>query len=187
MRILWVCHFVPYPATGHGALQRTHQLLIRSAERQTIGVVALTPSADNDDAQFLAAKQFLGPRLAFLDLIPTSHRVLRSRRLWALGAAVVGRRSFWEHSLWSGAMRNAVVQRIEAFRPDVVHFDTIYLARYMEAVGGCRVLLTHHNIESELLANEHLSSDAACVGSSAAKAGAWLHWKNDLLRWSRRT
>jgi len=151
VRILWLCHFVPYPATGHGALQRTHQLLIRSAESQTIGVIALAPRTDTDDAQLIEARQFLEPRLAFLDLIPPSRGVFNSRP-WAFAAAAVGRRSYWEHSLWSGAMRQTMVRRITEFRPDLVHFDTIYLARYVEAAGGCRVVLTHHNIESKLLA-----------------------------------
>jgi glycosyltransferase involved in cell wall biosynthesis len=34
---------------------------------------------------------------------------------------------------------------------DVVHLDTVFLARYLEAVSGTPAVLNHHNVESHLL------------------------------------
>ena len=41
---------------------------------------------------------------------------------------------------------------LETFRPDVVHMDSLDLSAYLPALRGLPVVVTHHNVESRLLA-----------------------------------
>ncbi len=47
--------------------------------------------------------------------------------------------------------RNAVRKAVTDLQPDVVHFDTLSLAPYLDAIGGLPAVLNHHNIESIML------------------------------------
>jgi glycosyltransferase involved in cell wall biosynthesis len=47
--------------------------------------------------------------------------------------------------------RLAVREAVESIRPDVVHFDTISLASYLDEIGTIPAILNHHNIESQML------------------------------------
>ena len=43
MKVLWLSHFVPYPPRGHGALQRSHNLLKAASTRHEVHFLALCP------------------------------------------------------------------------------------------------------------------------------------------------
>ena len=139
MRILWVGHFLPFPATGHGALQRTHHLVRQVAREFDVTLIALTNNvAAEGDIRAMGVKKC---------------RLFQARGGWWRTPAVfrsgLGARSYWEYLFDVKAMREAVVE--EAQRPGtIVLLDTIFLAPY-----GCEVdapvVVTHHNVESELL------------------------------------
>lgn len=148
MRILWLSHFVPYPATGHGALQRTHQLLMHAAERHTVGLIALAPTASSS-ATLHDAWGALHPRLSFCDLLPLGGwRRIRQGRA-ALSAAL-SERTYWEWLFDDRHARAALSTRLRQFKPDVVHLDSALLSGYAELLSDYRLALTHHNIESDL-------------------------------------
>src|SRR5215217_620545 len=47
MRILWISHFLPYPPTGHGALQRSFNLIAQTARCNEVHLLSLAlPCAD---------------------------------------------------------------------------------------------------------------------------------------------
>ena len=48
-------------------------------------------------------------------------------------------------------MRRHSGQVAQSTRFDLVHLDTILLARYLEALPATAVVLSHHNVESQLL------------------------------------
>ena len=152
MRILWLCHFLPYPATGYGALQRTHHLLLRTAESHDVGVVALSGHGPTSPSLIDEASRYLAPKLAFIDASPVSPGEFRRRRATALVKALTGERPFHERSCWNAGTFESFSERVRRFRPHVVHFDTVHLAAYAAAVAGYPLVLTHHNIESDVLA-----------------------------------
>ena len=45
----------------------------------------------------------------------------------------------------------AVKRAIDEFQPDLIHFDTISLAPYLDLTGSIPAALNHHNIESHML------------------------------------
>jgi glycosyltransferase involved in cell wall biosynthesis len=154
MRVLWVCHFLPFPATGHGALQRTHQLLARTARRHQVGVIAFARAETAAEREMIdRARRELAPQLAFLDVIPLPSGAWQRRRIAAATRALVSRASFWELWFDQPAGRRAVDERLRSFSPEVVHLDTVLLAPYLTQLATEPVVVTHHNIESDLLAD----------------------------------
>jgi glycosyltransferase involved in cell wall biosynthesis len=154
MRVLWVCHFLPFPATGHGALQRTHQLLVRTARRHEVGVIALA-RADTaaERATIEAAHRELAPQLSFLDVVPFRSGRWQRRRVGAAVKALLGASSYWEHWFDQPSLRSGLDERRRSFAPQVVHLDTVLLARHLCRHVTEPAVLTHHNIESDLLAD----------------------------------
>jgi hypothetical protein len=52
------------------------------------------------------------------------------------------------------------------FQPDIVHFDTISLAPYLDEIGDRPAVLNHHNIESTMLLRrsaQESSPAKACI------------------------
>lgn len=142
MRILWLSHFLPYPPTGHGALQRTHQLLVQMARRHEIHLASIVqPGTWADPAP-------LAPLLASAAAFPIPGGW---RRALPAAASLAGGASYWERWFTSGAMRAHVARLVREHAFDVVHVDALFLAGYLDLLGDLPVVLTHHNVESELL------------------------------------
>lgn len=163
MRVLWLSHFVPFPATGLGALQRSHNLLRQAAARHDLVLVALNrtrllPGAD--DLQ--AAREGLGPMLRGLSILPHEGDASRVRRLRSALSAIMGDRSYLESWMQSAAFTAQVVHQIREFAPDVIHVDAVGLIGMVPEAAWSRVVLNHHNVESQLMGRraEHLGTGA---------------------------
>jgi glycosyltransferase involved in cell wall biosynthesis len=152
MKLLWLSHFVPFPATGHGALQRSHHLLKEAAKRHEVHLVALSPPAalrgprDIEHA-VTELSRFTSSVAAFP--LPRDRQAIR-RAVSALRACVYPT-SFWERWYRSGTMLEHLRRVARTVRFDLVHLDIVFMARYLEVLPGVRVVLNHHNVESHLL------------------------------------
>ena len=166
MKILWLSHFVPYPATGHGALQRTHHLLRQAARRHEVHLVSVSQPGTLDAAGLLEADRELATLVASVRLfpLPEDHRGLHRGR--AVARSVAGARSYWDEWFLVPAMAAEVRRLAGAHAFDAVHLDAVFLAPYLDAVPGVPLVLNHHNLESHLLHRR-----AAAHGS---RAGAWF-------------
>src|SRR5947208_1484611 len=158
MRVLWLGHFVPFPPTGHGALQRTHHLLKEISKRHEIHLLALSPpSAPEASRNTRLAVDALSSMAKSVEVFPLRQDPHGVRRALHAAAASVRSRSFWESWYWSRAMYRRVQHVTRSTRFDVVHVDTVFLARYLKAVAGSPVVLNHHNVESHLLSSRATS------------------------------
>lgn len=152
MRILWLSHFLPYPATGHGALQRTHHLLRQTSRRHEVHLVALSPPwVATSPAELEHAVTELSTFTDSVAVFRLPRWGNRIRRVSTAATAWVGPRSFWEHAFRFEPMRRHLRHLANGMRFDVVHFDTILLASYLDAAPSASIVLNHHNIESRLL------------------------------------
>ncbi|MFU8833104.1 MAG: glycosyltransferase family 4 protein [Wenzhouxiangella sp.] len=151
MRILWLSHLLPWPPKG-GLMQRSYYLMRELARHHEVRIVAFRQRAHQPDETWMheamaAISEFAELKDVF-DL-PEDRR-LGGRPLLAL------------HSLFPGPpytirwgmcpeYRDAVQRAITEFRPEVVHFDTVSLAPYLDLCGNVPAVLNHHNIESHML------------------------------------
>ena len=115
--------------------------------------------------------------LAFLhpDILKTQHEIAESKKvlqefcssveyfdLWpkrsrldkflALGAGLASRTPFSVIAHRSAGYARRIREVVSEQTIDVVHYDTIALARFMDSAAGIPSVLTHHNIESQLMA-----------------------------------
>lgn len=151
MRVLWLSHFLPYPATGHGALQRSHHLLREAARRYEVHLISLAPPEQEAGHLLEEARAALGAMTASVTLVPVRPDPRGVRRMLAAGRSAVSARSFWHRWFWEPAMADAVRLRLAATPCDLVHLDTVLLARYAPLAAGVPLVLNHHNLESHLL------------------------------------
>ncbi len=151
-RLLWLSHFAPYPATGHGALQRSHHLLAQAARRYETHLVALAPAGSfPSDAARHDAEQALRQIAASAHVFALPSGFARARTAVRLARAVVARRTYWEH-LFEHSGAAAHIGALLGRTPiDVAHIDTVFLRGYVPVLGTTPFVLNHHNIESHLL------------------------------------
>ncbi len=139
-RLLWVTHLLPWPSTGHGALQRTHHLIRQLAEVYDIHLFALSNGAGD-----VTDLRSMGIRDATLAKAPGL-----LRKAEALGASWVTRSGYWHGLFLDGALRRSIA-RAATPRSNLL-LDTIYLSQYLANLPQTNLILNHHNVESHLLA-----------------------------------
>ncbi|MDQ6925891.1 MAG: glycosyltransferase family 4 protein [Candidatus Eremiobacteraeota bacterium] len=151
-RLLWLSHFAPYPATGHGALQRTHHLLAQAAQRFETHLVALAPAGTfPSDAARQEAEYALQQMTASARIFALPDRYRRARTAVRLARAAVSRPTYWEHQFAHAGAAAHVRDLIRRIPFDLAHLDTIFLCGYVPLLGHIPFVLNHHNIESHLL------------------------------------
>lgn len=145
MKVFWICHFLPYPATGHGALQRTHHLIRQMSARADVVVFAIT--AGGGSVQNILD---MGAKRAFL--YPALGAVGKASMLLRSG---VSGRSYWEELFFRTEMREDLQRELNATPTEVpvtIVLDTVYLAPVLDGITRLPpVIVTHHNVESLLL------------------------------------
>ena len=133
-------------------MQRSYYLMREVARHHELAVIAFRQRAHQaDEASFQGAKAAISEfaTLMHVSELPQD-RLLGGRVMLALRALVPGLPYTIRWGI-SADYRKAVQAAIAQFQPDIVHFDTVSLAPYLEVVGDIPVVLNHHNIESHML------------------------------------
>jgi len=152
MRILYVTQIVPYPPHG-GVLQRGYNLLRELSRAHEIQLLAfhhpdeLPPGPPAEDAR-TQLSQFCA-RVDFVPLWPKTSRMHKALAI-ALAAPYPRPFSVLAHrSRQAAAIIRSAIALAEP--PDIVHLDTMALAPYRRFCGSVPTVLTHHNVESQLM------------------------------------
>ena len=138
-RVFWVSHFLPYPAIGFGALQRTHHLVRQIAQRFEVHLFAVSDRTGEE-------QNILDMGVAHCHL---SLQKSRPERLWAGVAGAIGPETYWERAFDHARLRDAL-RTAASGQSGVLLLDTLYLARYRDCAPHLPLVVTHHNIESDL-------------------------------------
>ena len=149
MRILWLCHFVPWPPIGHGSLQRSYHLLRVAAATHEVHLLALAPpSVAAADLDLEAATRALGQLSSAAEIFSLPRDPRKLRRAWLLLSGLPRRQSHWERWFHSREMNDRVRELRGQF--DLVHVESVVLGAYRKAIADSPVILSHHNVESAL-------------------------------------
>jgi glycosyltransferase involved in cell wall biosynthesis len=152
MRVAFVTQIVPYPPHG-GILQRGYNLLRELGREHHVDLIAfhhpdeIPPGKAVEESK--AALRALCASVEYFPLWPkqsAAHKVAALLAAWPspLPFSVVAQRS-------AGVRRRLAALCASATPPDVVHLDTIALAPYRAVCGTVPAVVTHHNIESQLM------------------------------------
>lgn len=150
-RVLWLSHFLPWPPKG-GLMQRSYYLMRELSRHHDVRVVAFRQRAHQpDEARLEEAKAALSEfaTLSHVSDLP-EERMIGGRPALALRSLLPGPPYTIRWGTcpdYARAVKTAVME----FQPEVVHFDTISLAPYLDVVGGIPATLNHHNVESHML------------------------------------
>jgi len=149
MHILWLSHFVPYPPKG-GVLQRSFNLLREISKGNKIYLVAfnqkaLLPNAQDIDRALAALKKYC----CKITVIPLPADKSKWSKNTLIFKSLFTKKPYTVNWNCSVEMKNAVGKVYKEFKPDVIHYDTIGMAEYLQRnIPG---VLNHHNVESRML------------------------------------
>lgn len=158
-KILWVCHFLPYPSTGHGALQRTHHLVRQVAKSFDVHLFVVDEVEDHEAVSAaLGVKSIssIKPRTGLDKVLPMCRSLL-------------GKSTYWERLFYHEALHAQIVSTA-AVEPCLVILDTAFLAPYVKHVNCQTLIVNHHNVESALLAQRASRQGGALTALFDAQA-----------------
>jgi len=173
-RLLFLSHRLPYPPHNGAAIRTWNILRLLAAEFEVAGLCFDRPDhhlAHVPLAERLAAMESHG-RFTLLRIPQLTSRL----RLVADHARSVatGRPYTW-YVHESGEAHRALGELLDRFDPDVVHVDSMDMVRLLPQLAGRPTVLTHHNVESQLL-------ERRSAGESAAWRRRYLHLQAERLR-----
>ena len=146
-RLLFLCQTMPFPPDG-GVWIRTYHVMRLLAETFDITALCFERAATSGATPGLT--QGLAP-FASVEVFPIPQRHSRTRFLYDhLRSAALGR--VYTHYVYdSRAFQRRLAELLEILPFDLVHVDSLDLARYLPACGDVPVVCVHHDIESKLL------------------------------------
>jgi polysaccharide biosynthesis protein PslH len=153
LNVLFLSQIVPFPPHG-GVLQRGFNLVRELGRRCHVHLLAFVhPEALPDEHTLDASRAALGPSCRSLEYFP----LWAKRSRVALGSALAASACspstpFSVIAHRSEAFGRRVKEMLASHTFDVVHVDTIALSQFVDLAGAVPTVLTHHNIESQLMA-----------------------------------
>lgn len=177
MRILFLSQIVPYPPHG-GVLQRGYNLLREIGKYNEVHLLAFLHADILGTPELVeASKRELERHCASVRYFPLWPKQSVVHKLAGFGAGLVYPKPFSVLAHRSAAYRKAITDRLESQAIDLLHIDTIGLAPYRRPAPGLPCVLTHHNIESQLMARRAEFETAALrkyyVGLQARRLRAY--------------
>jgi len=173
-RLLFLSHRLPYPPHNGAAIRTWNILRLLAADFEVEGVCFDRPDrhlAHVPLAERLAAMQEHGR----FTLLPIPQLSSRPRLVADHVRSVVTGRPYTWYVHESGEAERAVRELLHRFDPHVVHVDSMDMVRLLPLLEGRPTVVTHHNVESQLL-------ERRSAGESAAWRRRYLHLQAERLR-----
>lgn len=151
-RLLFLCQTLPYPPDG-GVWIRTYHVLRLLARAFEITALCFERSgrSTTSDAPHAASDDTPLHRLADVEIFPLPQRHSRARFVWDHLRSVAMCRVYTHYLYESRAFRRRLTHHLTTGHFDLVHADSLDLARYLPACAPLPVVCVHHDIESDLL------------------------------------
>jgi len=151
MKILFLSQIVPYPPHG-GVLQRGYNLLRELARSHEIHLLAfIHPDILPDSKAIEESRTKLLEFLTGVEYFPLLAKSSGAGRFLSYAMAAVSPLPFSVIAHHSRPFERRLRQLLSEREFDLLHFDTIALARFKPGRIEAPCVVTHHNIESTLL------------------------------------
>ncbi len=151
-RVLMLTQSLPYPPHS-GVANRTLNVVRQLQLDYDVDLVPFCrlnhqPDSAARDAAWRAL-QTVASSVAEPTPIPNEHSTVR--KIWDHLRAVVRGRAYTYYEYESRAFADRLHAALRRHRPDLVHFDSHDLYRWLPDLPPAPIACTHHNLESELL------------------------------------
>jgi glycosyltransferase involved in cell wall biosynthesis len=151
MKILFLSQIVPYPPHG-GVLQRGYNIIREISKKHDVHLLAFVhPEVLTSHAMVEESRGVLEGLCLTVDYFLLWPKRSPIHKAIALIAGAVYPRPFSALAHASRDFSRRMREIIDAHQIDIVHFDTIGLARYLACAREIPSVITHHNIESKLM------------------------------------
>lgn len=152
MKILFLSQIVPYPPHG-GVLQRGYNLIREIGKYNEVHLLAfLHTDILGTPERIEESEHELKKHCASVQYFPLWPKRSVVHKLAAFGAGLLYQKPFSVLAHRSLSYKEAVREIVRTQQVDLMHVDTIGLAPYRLLSQGRPAVLTHHNIESQLMA-----------------------------------
>ena len=150
LKVLWLSHFVPYPPKG-GAFQRSFNLIRGVGAVHELHLLALRhKSGTHPEEDSQRALSELGRYCRSFSIIDGT-AATRGPGLVIRGLRIAGGVPLTVSVSNVAQMRKAIRLLVSRNDFDIVHFDTIGLACYLDEVKAIPTALSHHGAESFMM------------------------------------
>lgn len=151
-RLLFLSQTLPFPPDG-GVFIRTYNILRILARRYRIRLLAFDRTgvgSSRRDGSLQEAFAALG-QFAELSVVPIPQDSSRLRFLTDHARALLANRAFTHYRYDEPSYSRLITAELASHVYDIIHVDSLDLARFLPQLPLDRVVLTHHNVESQLL------------------------------------
>lgn len=181
MTILFLSQIVPYPPHG-GVLQRGYNLVRQLGRRARVHLLAFVhPDVLKTDAAVEESRAVLSEMCETVEYFPLWPKRSRGHRLAALAAGACSSQPFSVIAHRSATFGRRVTDTLAARRFDLLHVDTLALAPFVERHRAIPSVLTHHNVESMLMARRAEVERGALARRFLAREAAKLQAYESLV------
>jgi glycosyltransferase involved in cell wall biosynthesis len=152
-RLLFLCQTLPYPPDG-GVWIRTYHVLRILARTFDVTALCFERSGLGGRQPLEQRRRGLEALGAFgpVDAVPVPQTLSRARYVWDHFRSLLAGRVYTRFLYDSREFRARLASLLARQHYDLIHMDSLDLARYLPSLGDLPVVCVHHNVESELLA-----------------------------------
>lgn len=151
-RILFLGQCLPYPPDS-GVTRRTYHILRELQRSFEVTLLAFSRRVHQADDMAVARAASALRRELFEVMDPVPIRGDRSvvRKLATHARSVISREPFIFHEYSDERFGKELLDTLARSRPDLIHFDSLDLYRWLPVLPNVPMTCTHHSIESDLL------------------------------------
>jgi sugar transferase (PEP-CTERM/EpsH1 system associated) len=151
MKILFLSQIVPYPPHG-GVLQRGYNLIREIGRRNDLHLLAfIHPDVLGNNRLIEESRTALGKHCRKIEYVELWAKKSKLHNYAGLLWGWISSLPFGVLAHRSESFRKAMKRIVEEDKIDLLHYDTIALAQFEDRVQGIPRVLSHHNIESQLM------------------------------------
>lgn len=149
-RLLFLCQTLPFPPDSGVHLRSYNVLRLLAQEFDVTALCFFRRAAHAEDAAVAESVRALR-ELAEIEAFPIPQEHDRLRLIWDHGRSLVSGRSYTRFAYESDEFEARLRELLATRRFDLVHVDSLDLCEYLPLMEGLPVVVTHHNVESDLL------------------------------------
>ena len=127
-KILFVTNEIPYPPDNGVRIVSHHAMRLMHESGHKLALAVLTEETDNLPERFKKIESYCQVGYASWMSLPARNRWL------VLSSSLFANRLFPVERYRCDAFRNKLKRLVADFQPDVIHFDTILMAQYRDAI-----------------------------------------------------
>ncbi len=151
MKVLFLSQIVPYPPHG-GVLQRGYNIVRQLARHASVHLLAFVhPDVLPNHTALEESRLALQKHCDAVEYFPLWPKKSSVHRVAGLAAAALSPMPFSVLAHRSPEFHRRVAELVASERFDILHADTIALAQFCDPKWSIPTIMTHHNIESQLM------------------------------------